>query len=614
MASWLHYTLDGLVVGNLYALLALGLALIFRVSGLVNFAHGSVYTAGAFAGWLCVTRTSLPWPMALVAAAATGAVLGLLVERLCLRGLRRSSAIAPLLATIGLGLALDQLMQTAFGAEPRGVALPWTEQAWRLGADARGDGGVAVSPLDALIAGLSLGLAAALYGFLHHTRLGWAVSAVAQDAQAAEQMGVRVRQVQQAVFAIASALGGVSGFLVGLYYNHIDPNMGFAATLKGVVALAIGGMGSLPGAVLGSLLLGVTESWGVALWGASWRNLFAFALLLGFLVWRPTGLLGDAAAPATAHQAGSFTPLGRWWSPPPWLVWALVALAVSLPWWSPSPYVLQVLGNAWLFGLMALSLTLVAGTVGQVSLGHGALLLVGAYISALLATEAGWPPAVTVPLAALATGVLGVMLVWPAFRLQGHYLAMATLGIGEIVGLLILNGDPWTHGPLGVAGIPPLVLAGLEVSTPGRLYAVSLAALLAGAWLLHRLLASHLGRTWRALRDDETAARAHGVDPLRYKALAFGIAGVLAGLSGALTAHAYAYINHQTFDAQTSITGLTMAILGGLGNLWGAALGAVLLSALPELFRQAAEHRMLVYGLVLLALVRWRPRGLLGSA
>ena len=142
------------------------------------------------------------------------------------------------------------------------------------------------------VAVCSLGLASAglLYYFLRFTRLGWAVRATAQDRDAAQQMGVDVDAVNRTVFAIASGLGAVSGLLVGMYYNYIDPSMSFQATLKGVVAQVVGGVGNVPGAIVGSLLLGLVESYGIALFGTSYRNLFAFVLLVIVLVWRPNGL------------------------------------------------------------------------------------------------------------------------------------------------------------------------------------------------------------------------------------------------------------------------------------------------------------------------------------
>lgn len=606
MAVWLTYTLNGLIVGNIYALLAVGLALIFGVSHLINFAHGSVYMVGGFVGWLCLTRFGLPLPVALLVTIAACAVLGMLIERIGLRPLQGAARIAPLLATIGISFVLDQGAQLIFGADPRPVPAPLPE--WSVSI-----GGATIASLDVLIAAIGVGAAAVLYAFLRFSRLGWAVRATAQDRDAARQMGVDVDAVNRTVFAIACALGGLSGVLVGMYYNSIDPAMGFQATLKGVVALLIGGLGNVPGAIAGSLLLGLVESYGVALFGTSYRDLFAFVLLLVFLVLRPNGLFSANRRLPPEPLTGTFLPHRKAVSVPPRVVALAVIAALLLPLVVPSAYVLQTLSNGWIFGLLALSLTLVAGTVGQISLGHAALLLIGAYASALLSVDLHWSPGITIPLAGVIAALIGTLLAYPSFRLRGHYVSIATLGIGEIVGLVILNWDGLTRGPIGVTGIAPLSLFGWSLSGPRATYWFTLIVLLVLAWLQLRLLRSHLGRTWRAIREDDVAARAYGVKLNRYKALAFACGGFTAGVGGAIAAHSYSYINYQTFDSQVSILALTMVILGGLGNVFGAAFGALALVGLPEVFRFAADYRMLVYGLILLLLVRFRPQGLFGS-
>jgi branched-chain amino acid transport system permease protein len=369
MSAWFDYTVNGLIVGNIYALLAVGLALIFGVSHLINFAHGSVYMIGGFIGWLCLTRLGAPLPVALFATVAGCALLGVLIERIGLRPLQGAARIAPLLATIGISFVLDQLAQIIFGPDPR--AVPSNLPNWSFSI-----GGATIGSLDLLIAVIGIASAAVLYVFLRFTRLGWAVRATAQDRDAAQQMGVNVHAVNRVVFAIACGLGGLSGLLVGMYYNSIDPAMGFQATLKGVVALLIGGLGNVPGAIAGSLLLGLVESYGVALFGTSYRDLFAFVLLLVFLVWRPNGLFSSNRRLPPEPLTGTFLANGRALRVPRNAVLAVGVIAFALPLVAPSPYLLQILTNGWIYGLLALSLTLVAGTVGQISLGHAALLLV----------------------------------------------------------------------------------------------------------------------------------------------------------------------------------------------------------------------------------------------
>jgi branched-chain amino acid transport system permease protein len=606
VGSWFDYTVNGLIIGNIYALLAVGLALIFGVSHLINFAQGSIYTVGAYIGWTCVTYLHTPLPVTMLIVLVGCALLGMAIERIGLRPLAGAARIAPLLATIGISFVLDQVVQLVFTPDPRALPNPLPD--WRLHV-----GSGTIGALDLLIAAIGIVSAAVLFGFLRFTKLGWAVRATALDRDAAQQMGVDTDAVNRTVFAIAAALGGLSGMLVGMYFNHIDPAMSFQATLKGVVAQVIGGMGNVPGAIFGSLLLGLTESYGVALFGSSYRNLFAFVLLLVILVLRPNGLFAPSRQAPPEPLTGTFIAPSKPVVVPPFVVLIAVVAAAVLPLVPNTAYVLQTLTGAWLYAILALSLTLVAGTVGQISLGHAGLLAIGAYASALLALDLNMPVGFAVLSAGVITALLGTALIFPAFRLRGHYVSIATLGIGEIVGLVILNWESLTRGPIGVSGIPPLQLGGLALDSPVGSYWACLAVLVALALLQKRLLGSHLGRTFRAIRDDDVAARAYGISLNRYKGLAFAVGGFAAGISGAITAHLYSYINYETFTSQISILALTMVILGGLGNIAGAIVGAVALVGLPELFRFTAEWRMLLYGVVLLLLIRFRPQGVLGT-
>ncbi|WP_315766583.1 MULTISPECIES: ABC transporter permease [unclassified Bradyrhizobium] len=606
MSSWLDYTINGLIVGNVYALIAVGLALIFGVSRLINFAQGSIYLVGAYIGWVAVVGLRTPLLLTIFLVVAASALVGLIIERFGLRPLQNSARIAPLLATIGISFVLDQLVMLTFSPNPRALPSQLPDIRYQIGNGT-------IGPLDILIAGIGITSAALLFVFLRYSKLGWAVRATAQDREAAMQMGVDVNRVNQTVFGIAAALGGLSGMLVGMYYNQIDTAMSLQATLKGVVAEVAGGAGNVPGAVVGGLLLGLVESYGVALFGTSYRNLFAFLLLILVLVLRPNGLFASSKQTPPEPLTGTFVAPSRPLRIPRWSLAIAVVVFASLPLLPLSSYVLQVLTNAWLFAMLALSLTLVAGTVGQVSLGHAALLAIGAYTSALLSLELSVPVGIAIICGGLMSAGLGTALISPSFRLRGHYVSIATLAIGEIVSLVILNWESVTRGPIGISGIPPLSLFGYELVSPAAVYWFSFAVMVLLALLQTRLLASHLGRSFRAIRDDDVAARSYGLGLNRYKSLAFIYGGFAAGVSGGIAAHLYSYINHETFNTQQSILALTIVILGGLGNVMGAIVGSVALVGLPEVFRVAAEYRILIYGIVLLLLVRFRPQGLLGT-
>jgi branched-chain amino acid transport system permease protein len=576
------------------------------VARLINFAHGSVYMAGAYLGWLMLTVVHAPLWAALPAAVAGSALIGLLVERFAVRPFGNSARVAPLLATLGAGMILDGAAERLFSPNPQPFPAAVPADRFLLGS-------VSLGWLDILIAGATVASAVGLYLFLRLTKAGQALRATAQDPEAAQQMGVPVQRVRSLAFAVASALGGLAGALVGLYYNSVSPSVGFQAGLKGFTACILGGLGSVPGAMAGGLVLGVFESFGVAAFGSSARGLVSFGLLLAALVWRPNGLFARGTLRPPEPLAGTFLPAAPAFRVP-WPAAVSLAVAAALfPLFVSNGYLLQILTNGWIMALFAVSLTLLAGTTGILSLGHAGLMAIGAYTSGLLTVKLGWPFEAAFLMAGLVAASLGTLLASPALRLKGHYLSIATLALGEIVNQVIVNADPLTGGAVGLPGIPPPSVAGLAIDSTPKYYWLTLGALVVGAGLVAWLIRSKPGRTLRAIREDETAAEALGVRPTPYRALAFVVAGFFAGWAGALSAHLYSYINHETFNAPLSILGLTMVIAGGLGNVGGAVLGGVALSTLPEILRPVAEYRPIVYGLLLLVLLRWRPQGALGS-
>ena len=605
LSLWLDQAVNGLVLGNIYALLAAGLALIFGVAELINFAHGSVYMVGAYLGWFLLAHGAPLWA-ALPLAALGGAALGVLLERVAVRPFRNSARIAPLLATLGVGMILDSLAERIFTPTPKSFPPVLPVLRFHLG-------GVSLGFLDLVILGTSLVCAGSLFALLKWSRTGRALRAAALDPEAAQQMGVRVDRVNAAAFALASALGALAGVLIGLYYNQISPSMGFQAGLKGFTACVLGGLGSLPAAMAGGLALGLGESFGVAVFGASSRNLIAFSFLLLALFLRPDGLFARRRPAAPEVLTGSFLPQASGLRVPRKLALALAGAAFLLPLLNASPYLLQVLTIAWLSALFAASLTLVAGTAGVMSMGHAGLLTLGGYASALLTLKAGFGFPAALLSAGLLTALLGSLLALPTLRLQGHTLAIATMGIGEIINQGVLNADALTQGAMGLSGIPAPRLFGIDITSARGFYWLSLTVLAGSCLVMAAVMGSPLGRTVRALREDATAARAMGIRPLRYRMLVYGISAFFAGLAGSLFAHLYTYLSYDSFGANLSILGLTMVILGGLGNLWGAVLGALTLSGLPEALRFAALYRSLAYGLILLVVLRVRPQGLLGG-
>ena len=601
---WFDFTVAGVIIGSIYALMAVGLALIFGVANLINFAHGAVFTVGSYIGWVCLMYLGLPLWLTVIVVAIGGGIVGALIEWLAIRPLNRQSRIAPLLATIGVGLILDQSIHILFTATPRSLSAELPN--WRI---TMGTGTIGI--VDIFIFCTAVLSAALLYLLLFKTKIGMAVRATAQDDDAAKQMGVNINRVNMTVFATAGALGAIAGLLVGLYFNNIDPITSFNIMLKGMVAIVIGGMANVPGAIGGGLILGLIESYGIGFFGASYRDLFAFAVLLLMLLFKPNGIFARARERVAEPMTGTFVTQSKPVNIPWWVTAGLVVIAALVPVLG-EPYITQVMTNALVYALAGMSLTLVAGTVGMVSIGHAAFLAIGAYVSALL-TLAGMPVVFGMLAAGVVTAVLGTGLAYPSFRLRGHYVSIGTLALGQIVVLVILNWDSVTNGPMGLYGIPPLDFFGLPLYSTNASYWTVLGIVVVAGLLQKRLLNSHLGRTWRAIREDTVAAETYGVSSNYYKGLAFGFAGFVAGIGGAFTAHQFSFIDYNTFNLLISVLILTIAILGGLGNITGAVLAAILVAGLPEMFRVLAEYRMMFYGIALILLIRFRPQGLLGS-
>ena len=613
--------INGLDVGNIYALVAVGFTLIFGVARLINFAQGSVYMIGAYTGWLLSVHLGWPFLAVLPVVILVTGLLGIIIERYTLRPLADAPAIAPLLSTIAVAVILDRAAELVFSPEtqPFPPTVPFAIIPI---------GNVSVTTLDLIVAGIGFGCAAVLFLFLRYHRFGWAIRATAQDRVAAVQMGVNVDLVNTVTFGIGSALGGVAGLLVGQYYASVAPSMGFQAGLKGFSAAIIGGLGSLPGAVIGGLVLGVAEAVGSNWLGLDYRNLIAFVFLILVLTLRPGGLLGKPIVFQGSTTSAVFFSSGRPLPIPTWLIAAAVAVALVVPValplvpaTLPTPYILQVLALAFIFGILAVSLNIVSGFAGQISIGHAALFAVGAYATSLLMLRLALPFWIALPLAVLLTIAIGVALAAPALRLNGHFVAIATLGLGEIVYLLLLNWIDLTRGPMGLRGIPGVWLFNYELQAPRDYYWFSLLGLAFVATLAFGVNRSHLGRTLRAIREDEIGAAAQGVRPAHYKNLAFGISAFMAAIAGALYATQLTFISPDSFLTLVSIVILTMVVLGGMGNILGSIVAAIILMTLPELLRDLsvaghslADFRMLFYGVLLLMMIRLRPQGLFGSA
>lgn len=276
-----------------------------------------------------------------------------------------------------------------------------------------------------------------------------------------------------------------------------------------------------------------------------------------------------------------------------------------------SGYLITILITIIIYAMLAHSLNIITGHAGQISLGHAAFLGIGAYTSAMLYTEAGFPFWLSVPLSGLVAGAIGALLAIPCLRVRDDFLAITTMGIGFVAEAVFLY-TPFFGGAMGIGGINLPGWFGREM-TKSEYFLLILLVFGFLLFLDHRMGRSWIGLAWASIREDEQAAGAMGVDVVRFKVLAFILGSAIAGLAGGFYAHFLTFIMPQNFGFGQSIVILCMVVFGGIGTRWGPVLGAVILGILPEIFRPIMEYRTFLYGLLLLAMMRFQPGGILGA-
>lgn len=314
------------------------------------------------------------------------------------------------------------------------------------------------------------------------------------------------------------------------------------------------------------------------------------------------------------------------------LIFATLLMAVSWPFFAGRNAV-DIATLAMIYVMLGLGLNIVVGFAGLLDLGFVGFYAVGAYTYALLFHWAGWSFWEALPLAGAVAALFGFVLGFPVLRLRGDYLAIVTLGFGEIIRLLLINLNDWTGGPDGISGIPKPTVMGFEMTRNASveggttfhqlmgwefssvhmvifLYLMALMLAMVTLWISNRLIRMPIGRAWEALREDEIACRSLGLSPMRIKLSAFTLGAMFAGFGGAFFAARQGIVNPESFTFIESALILAIVVLGGMGSQLGVIVAAILITVLPELAREFSEYRMLIFGLVMILMMVWRPQGL----
>jgi branched-chain amino acid transport system permease protein len=600
--------LNGLASASSLFLVSAGLTVIFGVSRIVNFAHGSFYMLGAYLAYTLVTglprgQSLSPWGFwgGVLGAAALVGLLGLVVEVLLLRRIYRAPELFQLLATFGVVLIVQDLALLAWGPQdllgPRApglrgsVELPGT--------------GLRFPLYELVLIGIGPLVLCLLWLLFRRTRWGTLVRAATEDREMVGALGVNQRRLFSSVFFLGSLLAGLAGALQ-LPRESVNLHMDLATIAEVFVVVVVGGLGSLGGAALAALLIGELHAFGILVFPKI-TLVLVFLVMAVVLVVRPHGLLGQPAEPARAGEPeGVVRPapaaLRR-------LGLAALAAAVLLP---PllGDYALTVLTDMAVFVLFAASLHFIMGPGGMASFGHAAYLGLGAYGAALAAKWLAAPMALGLALAPLLAGLGGLGFGWFCVRLSGGYSAMLTLAFAQIAWSVAFQWGELTGGDNGILGVWPDAWAADKLT----FYYLTLALCLGGTLLLRRIVHAPFGYALRAQRDSALRAEAIGIDTVRVRWLAFALAAAMAGIAGGLFAYGKGSVFPTVMAIPRSVDALLMVLLGGVQTLSGPILGALAYAGLQEQLVRVTEYWRLALGLVILALVLFFPQGLAGAA
>jgi branched-chain amino acid transport system permease protein len=608
LSGIIQIVIGGLLQGGVFAIVALGFSLVFRVTNVVNLSQGAFCVLGAMG--MYYFQLVFGWPLlpAAIAAIIASTAFGLLVGVLTfVPAVSRLPTSSMLVLTAGLLTFLVGFTLVVWGNQPYSLP-PFSGEA-PLVLD-----GLRIPTQGVWLAAVSAAMIAGLWLLLHKTTLGGALRACAENPVAARLMGIDLPRMMLLSFGLAALIGSVGGVLVAPIMS-LQFDTGQFFTIAGFISVAIGGMGSFAGSIIGGLLLGVAQQFAAFYVSSLFANTLSLSLLLFILIVRPAGLFpsgpqrrSDIRDDPRIHRAAIRLDFYRAVILGSTFMGLLVLLpAVPLPTGILSSLVISLI----LF-IAVLGLDVLMGYAGQVSLGHAGFMAVGGYTAAILATTYGWPPLPATLVAVVLCVFCALVLSVATARLRGHYLALATLAFGLLIDSVAVGLVDVTGGPSGLVGIPAFAVAGFAFDTPQRMYYLALALSAILVIILQGGMRSGFGRALKAVRSDQLAAAALGINVGRVKVVALCISAALAGLSGGLYAFNFHFLSPDMVSTTRSFEMIAMLVLGGEGTLIGGFFGSLTLTLLPTLVQEFAVFKTAVEGAVLVAIFLFMPEGLFG--
>ncbi len=609
---------QGVLIGGLTALLAVGIALVYRANRIINFAQGDL---GAFPATLAVllmiTGVSLPYPLVFVTGLAASIVLGALVEWLIVRRFFRSPRLVLTVATIGISQVLAGaalLLPRAFGhAVTTGQFKPPFEAKLAVGGFIfRANDIIALVSVPIVLLALAL--------FLSRSNVGIAIRGSAERADRASMLGIPVQRLQTVVWMVASALAFITMFLrAGVVGLPIGTVLGPAVLLRALAAVVIGRMDHLPRITAAAIGLGIIEQ--TVVYNSS-RDIYIapilFVVILLALLFerRKRGVRVDEQATSTWQAAREVRPIPREMISLPEItalrygtIAVVVGFILSLPLWLPASRI-NLASAITIYAIVGVSLVVLTGWAGQVSLGQMAFVAVGAAVGGALTEKAHWDLGLALIVGGLVGAIVAVLIGLPSLRARGLALAVTSLAFALATQQYLLDPEffHWLPDPTIDR---PKILGTISVTSETSFYFLCLAVLGFALLAARSLRRSRTGRVLIAIRENEKAAEAYGINATRTKLLGFAISGFIAAVAGVLFVHQQEGLVSASFDPAVSLQVFAMVVIGGLGSLPGAILGAVYIYGVQWFLPQQWEF--LASGVGLLLVLMLLPGGL-GSA
>ncbi len=597
---------DGFVFGVLYALVAIGIVLIYRATGVLNLAQGAIATTAGYMGWYLAASFGFAFVPALIVATVTGGLVGVLLGAIISFLMPGKSVLVRSVATFGFGMILQWVNRIAFGTRTQHIDAPFSAQ-WEFG-------GLAMSGRDITVIVVGALVVLGVHLLVNKSGLGLRMRALAQDKETARLYGISEWRVVAASWFIGSALASISGVLIAIFIQ-IDHQIAVTLMIQSFGAMVLGGFGSIGGAMLGGIVLGLVSSLVTVFLSSDLKNTFILIFVLVVLIVRPSGLMGGPtfkAAEGRESAHGPAVPGGRTGRGVYFDLGLSLLMIVALPLLVgaglPVPAITLALLVSTAVAVMGVSF--IYYFQHRISLGQGAFATFCIYFLHVLVT--GLEVDLSIPwliIALLATAILASVIGWITLRLDGFYFAVTTMflpfGVAEVIGQMgsLTNGQSGIFPP-EISGLPTPSSSGIALYIQASIVFVAVGA------VMLVLMRSRIGRMWVAIRDTPEAVEATGVNPVPYRVLAFALSGVVVAIGGYLVSVPLSFISPEQLGMHWSILLLLATFAGGQHLLMsGSLIGAALIILIPQFVAGQGGISDMVLGGVLLVILMLPDKG-----